>query len=90
MIAVISALLIAVGGAVSSGDLATETLIAKAQNPLGLPAGSVVSTIFDDLGFAWILGLVVLVAAAAAPSCGSADRTTMSDCNSSGSLQRCS
>jgi signal transduction histidine kinase len=67
VIAVISTLLIAVGGAVSSGDLATETFIAKAQNPLGLPAGSVVSTIFDDLGFAWILGLVVLVAAAAAP-----------------------
>ncbi len=64
--AVIFTVLIAVGGAFSSGQLQTETFFAKALNPIGLPAG-VVANIFDVLGIAWMLGLVVLVIAAAAP-----------------------
>src|ERR1700733_11803308 len=66
-IAVIFSMLIAVSGAISPGQLQTETTFARALNPIGIPAGSPLATIFDILGVVWLLGFVVLVVAAAAP-----------------------
>jgi signal transduction histidine kinase len=63
----IFSLLITVSGAFIPGQLQTENIFAKAQNPIGLPAASPLATIFDFLGLTWFLGLVVLVVAAAAP-----------------------
>ncbi len=64
--AVIFSVLIAVGGAFSPGQLQTESIFAKALNPVGVPAGNALATFFDVLGVAWLLGFVVLVAAAVA------------------------
>ena len=67
VIAVILTVLIALGGAFTPGLLETETIFAKALNPIGVPSGTVLVTIFDAIGLAWLLGLMVLVVGAAAP-----------------------
>ncbi len=67
VIAVILTILIVLAGAFTPGQLQTETLFAKAVNPVGAPSGTVLVTIFDVIGLAWLLGLVVLVVVAAAP-----------------------
>ena len=67
VIAVILTILIVLAGAFTPGQLQTETIFAKAVNPVGAPSGTVLVTIFDVIGLAWLLGLVVLVVVAAAP-----------------------
>ncbi|HEY6470116.1 MAG TPA: sensor histidine kinase [Candidatus Dormibacteraeota bacterium] len=64
--AAIFSLLIVIGGAFSPGQLQTETNFDIAINPVGIPATSPLAAFFDVLGVAWILGFVVLVAAAVA------------------------
>ena len=67
VIAVVLTILIALGGAFTPGQLQTETNFAKALNPFGVPSGTVLVTIVNVIGVAWLLGLVVLVIVAAAP-----------------------
>jgi signal transduction histidine kinase len=67
VMAVILSVLIAAAGAFTPGELQTETVFAHALNPIGVPLGSVLVTVFDVIGLAWLLGFVVLVVGAAAP-----------------------
>ncbi len=55
------------GGTFYPGHLQTETNFATALNPVGVPANSVLGTVFNSLGALWFLGLLVLLVAASAP-----------------------
>jgi len=66
--AVILTLLILIpAGVFSPGQLATETTFATKLNPIGVPANSVIGTIFGVIGFGWLLSFVVLIICASAP-----------------------
>jgi signal transduction histidine kinase len=54
-------------GAFSPGQLLTETTFATALNPIGVPANSIVGTIFEVLGVGWFVGFLLLAIAATAP-----------------------
>ncbi len=70
-VAVVSALLTLVlaipVGAFYPGPLQTQTNFATPVNPIGLPAQGTAGAVLNALGFLWLVGLVVLVVAAAAP-----------------------
>ena len=62
-----TALISVPAGAFYPGRLETETNFATVPNPVGVPANSVLGTVFSSLGVLWFLGLLVLLVAASAP-----------------------
>jgi signal transduction histidine kinase len=65
--AVVLTALVAVTGAFSPGQLQTESTFARVVNPIGVPSGTLLATLLDVIGLAWLLGFLVLVVAATAP-----------------------
>jgi signal transduction histidine kinase len=53
-------------GMFEPGILQTESDFAHLNNPIGLPAGGVLGTVVTDLTVLWVVGLLMLIVAAAA------------------------
>jgi signal transduction histidine kinase len=64
---ILTAVIAIPAGAFNPGQLQTETIFAKALNPIGVSPNTVIGTVFGILGFVWIGSFVVLIVSASAP-----------------------